>query len=859
MKKSRKICSKCLTLLLTFMMMSQLCSVYAITLVDGVPSEVKNSEGYQQIAVTYNGQDGENIQVELKKERKQGNPNEIFSISGTATLRIRAYAYKTGSEIKLGTYVECLGEDGNWFEMDWRDREDQVSIDSLDQVPSITVTDIDFESKENKNDNRLKIKMKASTGGTFERATAKNVQFANTQGLTITRTVKEVENLKNVWDVEIKVQGKAKSEPVPTDIVLVLDRSGSMKNKAGNTTRAKLVEKASKELVEELTKTANTRVAVVSFGGKQIYGRSEKQEYYKAGTWTPIIKKQNGIYPTCKVETDFTNNSSQLNKAISNALGNVEQGTPIALGLIKAGILLQESSANNKYIILLSDGEATYSRDGSGEGYKMTSEIKQDLVNAAEQVKARNITLFTIAAGEGITRDGKDALQQCASQTSYAYEAEDTQAALNEVMSDVASNIDTTVTTTKLIEGITSQFNIMLPKSKNFTDSVKVADYASFDSVDWDNVAAVMTQGTMAENTLSKQGMQWEIGDITSDKPAIIRYRVKMVDGDLGRLYPVSNNAHMTYTDEKGKNVERAIPNSSLKASWAQVNVKAYLDGKEMSVPELTVWAKVPDDFKVGDLNLSGATKIDTGKQEITPSGNQNFEQMLNNNVSGENLIVTGFVVDGTAYEPEELMNDGFDLKKVKAQVYEEYQSPDIDQVVDSNVNFIQPEGITNVTTEITFNQPKSTDVAYKLDITQLLNKELDGKKMMQFDMSKVSVYVADVTSGTSTVLSKNTDYRVSPDTDAQHVTINLTGQMVENQKLRIGIYIPTSMNQQIDYKAYKNNYTIPKVKISVPVVVAYKPVYTQIIGGMTREVVGNVQHETKQIELAYWEMAKIS
>ena len=64
MKKSRKIWSKCLTLLLTLMMMSQLCSVYAITLVDGVPSEVKNSEGYRQIAVTYNGQDGENSNIE---------------------------------------------------------------------------------------------------------------------------------------------------------------------------------------------------------------------------------------------------------------------------------------------------------------------------------------------------------------------------------------------------------------------------------------------------------------------------------------------------------------------------------------------------------------------------------------------------------------------------------------------------------------------------------------------------------------------------------------------------------------------------------------------------------------------------
>lgn len=862
MRKSRNIWRNCLTLLLTLMMMSQLCSVYAITLVDGVPSEVKNAEGYRQLAVTYNGQDGENIQVELKKERTQGNPNEIFSISGIATLRIRAYAYKTGSEIKLGTYVECLGEDGNWFEMDWRDREDQVSIHSLDQLPSITVTDIDFVSKDNETDNRLWIKMQASTGGTFERATAKNVQFAQTQGMTITRTVTEVEGLKNVWDVEVKVQGKAKSEPIPTDVVLVLDRSGSMSKQAGDKTRAQLVKQASQDLAAELTKAKNTRVAVVSFGGGKVGERGNKFEHYKRGTWTPFMKQfinsqwESQWYSNYRVETDFTNNQGTLNNAINSALASPNGGTPIALGLVKAGILLKDSSATNKIVILLSDGDATYDRAGGGNGSDMSDWIKSDLVNAADQVKAQKTTIFTIAAGDGISSEGKNVLQQCASQTNYAYEAQDTQAALNEVMSDVASNIETTASTTKLIENINSVFNVVIPVGENLAGSVKVEDYTTFNSTDWSKVSAVMTQGTIAENALSKQGMQWEIGDVTSDKPAIIRYRVKMIDGELGKLYPISNNARMTYTDEKGKNVEMAVPNRSLKASWAQVDVKAYLDGKEMSVPELTVWAKVPDDFTVGDLNLNGATKIDTAKQEMVAVGGQSFEEMLNNNVSGENLIVTGFVVDGTAYEPEELINNGFDLRNVRSQVYQEHQSPDIDQVVDSNVNFIQPEGITNVTAEVTFKEPKSTDIAYKLDITPLLNKELDGKKMMHFDLSRASVYVADVTSGT-TVLTKDTNYSVS--TDASHVTINFTDQMVENQKLRIGIYIPTKMDQQIDYKAYKNNYTVPKVEIAVPVVVAYKPIYTQVIGGMNREVVGNEQTETKSITLAYWEMSKIS
>ena len=132
------------------------------------------------------------------------------------------------------------------------------------------------------------------------------------------------------WVITLSLNGLDKI--TTTDVVLVLDSSGSMAdNQNGNARRLTNTKAAAKGFVDQLIKPgdANTRIAVVTFNGS-------------ATTQAP-----------------FSNDSSTLNAAIDGAGAN--GGTHIQSGIRQAHDLLNNSSAHNKYIVLLGDGDPTYS------------------------------------------------------------------------------------------------------------------------------------------------------------------------------------------------------------------------------------------------------------------------------------------------------------------------------------------------------------------------------------------------------------------------------------------------------------------------------------------------------------------
>lgn len=136
------------------------------------------------------------------------------------------------------------------------------------------------------------------------------------------------------WEITLTIEG----EPVEktTDIVLVLDRSGSMSG-----SRMQKAKAAARSFVENLLYEGSpVRIALVSFGENAITNR------------------------------DFTtfNNRNSLISAINSL--NANGGTNIQDGLRRAKELLQNSTADQQTIVLLSDGEPTYSfKAGSATSY----------------------------------------------------------------------------------------------------------------------------------------------------------------------------------------------------------------------------------------------------------------------------------------------------------------------------------------------------------------------------------------------------------------------------------------------------------------------------------------------------------
>ncbi len=140
------------------------------------------------------------------------------------------------------------------------------------------------------------------------------------------KAVTPVPGMVNVWEVTLRMEALDVAEP--TDIVLVIDRSGSM----GGTKLAN-AKAAAKAFVNNLLdeNRPDTRIAVVSFAD---------------GATTNL-----GL-------TNYTGKQALLDAINGLTAGG---GTHTQAGVRQAGTILSGSGALNKHIVLLSGGEPTYS------------------------------------------------------------------------------------------------------------------------------------------------------------------------------------------------------------------------------------------------------------------------------------------------------------------------------------------------------------------------------------------------------------------------------------------------------------------------------------------------------------------
>ena len=134
-----------------------------------------------------------------------------------------------------------------------------------------------------------------------------------------------VPNMVNVWDITLRIEGKDK--PVRSDVILLIDTSGSMKTGTPKT-RMQAAKDAANAFVDALLPSDNIRIGVVSFA------------------------------EMASIKQQLTNNATTLETVINNL--SATGGTFTQAGVKQAAAMLN-TSADHKFIVLLSDGEPTYS------------------------------------------------------------------------------------------------------------------------------------------------------------------------------------------------------------------------------------------------------------------------------------------------------------------------------------------------------------------------------------------------------------------------------------------------------------------------------------------------------------------
>ncbi|NLO02837.1 MAG: VWA domain-containing protein, partial [Bacteroidales bacterium] len=132
------------------------------------------------------------------------------------------------------------------------------------------------------------------------------------------------------WKINLQVEGKSISQT--TDIVLVIDDSGSMSG-----SKIADVKDAANDFVDSiLIGSTGIQIAVVTINGG-------------GGTGQP------------ETDQNFTSNRTLLHNAINDI--SASGGTNLHGGFYLAQTLLLSSTAENKAVVLMSDGEPTYSYD----------------------------------------------------------------------------------------------------------------------------------------------------------------------------------------------------------------------------------------------------------------------------------------------------------------------------------------------------------------------------------------------------------------------------------------------------------------------------------------------------------------
>jgi len=378
----------------------------------------------------------------------------------------------------------------------------------------------------------------------------------------------EITSTDNEFKVTVTVEGKQKIDAAETDIVLVLDKSGSM---AGSKMTA--AKNTAKDFVNTLLPSGNTanRLGLVTF--------SDNASMVQALT------------------NSAGSSSTGLIKAINDI--NTGGGTYIQKALVIAQDMLSSSTADHQYIVLLSDGAPTLSTqaltavassDIPGLSFKLTSFNSTKLggsgtsyiihppynvsgysvgnhgiptLSQALIVKDADIEIFSIGFGlSGTTNNATAAdatwvLQNIANNGNYyaAADAEDLIDAFNSIAGDIIAPVKNGIVTDPI-----GQMYTYVPGSAD----------ASQGSAVYDNSTKTLT---------------WTLGTVPEGVQATMTYHLQMnvtdplFESDV--KYPLNGTTTLAFTNVDGQSdsTEFLLPRASGKAAPIPVTLTTSVVG----------------------------------------------------------------------------------------------------------------------------------------------------------------------------------------------------------------------------------------------------------------------------------------
>ncbi|MBQ4898851.1 MucBP domain-containing protein, partial [Paenibacillus sp. Marseille-P2973] len=389
------------------------------------------------------------------------------------------------------------------------------------------------------------------------------------------------------WKITLKAEGKnIKSS---SDVVLVIDKSGSMDDRDWWwETDYKLADArtAAKKFVDNLLLNgSSTRIAVVSFN-----------------------KSATNV-------SDFKGPSQK--DALKTSIDNISAsgGTNIQAGLKNARDLLANSSAQNKVIVVLSDGEPTYSFKGTqakssswqnnsysfaitkfdygttlgtGGDYDLSKSSRYEInnfsvkdngigtISEAKLAKDAGLKIFSVGLDVSKNSNAIKVLKDVQNEGYFSANSDE----LNTIFREMAGKISYAAQGAKVIDPMGDMFNLKLQGAQ-----ISPADYT-------------VSQGTVTWDAATEK-FNWNVGNIAEGEPATFTYTVVMDQSKnpvSNTLYPTNGKTTMEYTDVNNQKVSKdfevpkvSIGNGSILMKGYKVNANGKpinAEGVEVEAPE---------------------------------------------------------------------------------------------------------------------------------------------------------------------------------------------------------------------------------------------------------------------------------
>ena len=461
----------------------------------------------------------------------------------------------------------------------------------------------------------------------------------------------------NLWEVTLGIKGK--NFETTSDVVLVIDCSGSMKG----------------------DKLANTRIAAKAFGQKLLTEGSSTRIAIVTFADTAAAHNSGHFYDATELSAF---------EAAVEAATSANGGTNQQAGLHVAQQLLNTSAAGLKNIVILSDGEATYSyrisgtvscteevpveerlfggylyatsnvdwataniscnydlRDGDGiDGYfKKSSGLTilnttQYYANKyithgvatiweANQAKAAGTTIYSVALQAGT--NGENTLKACATDATKDYYAIASADNVEEKLTNAFTSIAGSIAIAARQGVVNDPMGEHVQLSFSGSAPVITTDKAVYDAGHAD---IYISQGT-ATYDAENRAISWTVGRVRDADNPIMKYKVGILDGytpPTGDVLDTNKRTTFSYINYLGDHTVGEFPipkvtvgGGAILVHWYQVNSKGEPINEFGQVVDGPAYAKQVQPAEYFEVNGSAGLSYTTYTVAKTDFADYNY------------------------------------------------------------------------------------------------------------------------------------------------------------------------------------------------------------------------------------------